>query len=378
MRRVRPRVVSLGNLFRDQLDRYGELEHIADRWRAAVAALPPHVDADRQRGRPARRRSRRRARRGRFASASTILGSPGPRSSMRPTRSTASVAARPYAYAAAYVGTSRRLPLPCLWPRAAGARRRGAIDRSAGARRVDLRSRHPGGNDQRCVFPSPASTTSTTPSPRPPSRSRSTRRSTRSRAGLGTFTAAFGRFERIEAGDRRILMLLIKNPAGANEAIRTLEEGGVPANARDRPERPHRRRSRRLVDLGRRLRAAARSGRADRRQRRACGRAGPAVHLRGLPAGAAGGDPRSPRGARSRARARPRRRRARRASDLHGDARRCGRSPSPAASCDRTGRRRNEDRRRAPLPGLPQHLCRPGQHRRARPARGAARPRARR
>ena len=47
--------------------------------------------------------------------------------------------------------------------------------------------------------------------------------------GLGTFTAAFGRFERIEAGDKQILMLLIKNPAGANEAIRTLEEGGVPA-----------------------------------------------------------------------------------------------------------------------------------------------------
>jgi len=39
-RRVHPRVVSLGNLFRDQLDRYGELEHIAERWRGAVAALP--------------------------------------------------------------------------------------------------------------------------------------------------------------------------------------------------------------------------------------------------------------------------------------------------------------------------------------------------
>jgi len=40
MRRTRPRVVCLGNLFRDQLDRYGELEHIAERWRAAVSALP--------------------------------------------------------------------------------------------------------------------------------------------------------------------------------------------------------------------------------------------------------------------------------------------------------------------------------------------------
>ena len=39
-RRVRPRAVCLGNLFRDQLDRYGELEHVAERWRAAVAELP--------------------------------------------------------------------------------------------------------------------------------------------------------------------------------------------------------------------------------------------------------------------------------------------------------------------------------------------------
>jgi UDP-N-acetylmuramyl tripeptide synthase len=46
--------------------------------------------------------------------------------------------------------------------------------------------------------------------------------------GLTRFSAAFGRFERIESGDRSILMLLIKNPAGANEAVRTLLEGGVP------------------------------------------------------------------------------------------------------------------------------------------------------
>src|SRR5262245_39441723 len=39
--RVRPRAVCLGNLFRDQLDRYGELEHVADRWRAAAVDLPP-------------------------------------------------------------------------------------------------------------------------------------------------------------------------------------------------------------------------------------------------------------------------------------------------------------------------------------------------
>src|SRR5437764_11829588 len=38
--RVRPCCVCLGNLFRDQLDRYGELEHVAAGWREAVRALP--------------------------------------------------------------------------------------------------------------------------------------------------------------------------------------------------------------------------------------------------------------------------------------------------------------------------------------------------
>ena len=39
-RALDPARVLLGNLFRDQLDRYGELETIADRWAAAVVALP--------------------------------------------------------------------------------------------------------------------------------------------------------------------------------------------------------------------------------------------------------------------------------------------------------------------------------------------------
>ncbi len=47
-------------------------------------------------------------------------------------------------------------------------------------------------------------------------------------AGLGRFSAAFGRFERIAIGDRRLLMLLIKNPAGANEAVRTIVDGAAP------------------------------------------------------------------------------------------------------------------------------------------------------
>jgi UDP-N-acetylmuramyl tripeptide synthase len=38
---TRPAVVVLLNLFRDQLDRYGEIDIIAERWRRALAVLPP-------------------------------------------------------------------------------------------------------------------------------------------------------------------------------------------------------------------------------------------------------------------------------------------------------------------------------------------------
>jgi len=50
-------------------------------------------------------------------------------------------------------------------------------------------------------------------------------------AGIESFSAAFGRFERISVGDRGLLMLLIKNPAGANEAVRTIVDGRAPAVA---------------------------------------------------------------------------------------------------------------------------------------------------
>jgi UDP-N-acetylmuramyl tripeptide synthase len=44
-------------------------------------------------------------------------------------------------------------------------------------------------------------------------------------AGLARFRPAFGRFQRIALADRQAVMLLIKNPAGANEALATLARG---------------------------------------------------------------------------------------------------------------------------------------------------------
>ena len=92
VRRVRPRAVLLGNLFRDQLDRYGELEHIAERWRAAAAQLPPETvlvvnGDDPQVGDLARGRAAR------SPTASTTPRTRGRRCSTPPTRATASPAA---------------------------------------------------------------------------------------------------------------------------------------------------------------------------------------------------------------------------------------------------------------------------------------------
>ena len=191
----------------------------------------------------------------------------------------------------------RRLPLPGLRPRAAAARRRRPDDRAAtgSTARRSTSSPRPAPSGVRLPLPglynvynalAAATTALALETPLD-----------EIRAGLEAFTAAFGRFERIEAGDRTILMLLIKNPAGANEAIRTLEEGGVPETLVIAPQRPHRRRPRRVVDLGRRLRAAARCGRAHRRHGRARGRARAPLHLRRLRRVAARGDPRRSRAA---------------------------------------------------------------------------------
>ena len=227
MRRVRPRAVSLGNLFRDQLDRYGELEHIADRWRTAVAALPPAsmliVNAD----------DPLVAELADGRNQSLHFGMDDPRLA-RPALQHAADSkycvrcGGPYRYAAAYVGHLGDYHCPAC------GHSRPPLD--VAARSIDLQALDasvfdlvtPAGT-ARVRLPLPglyniynALAAAATALALDASLDEIV-------AGLGAFTAAFGRFERIEAGDQRILMLLIKNPAGANEAVRTLEEGGVPA-----------------------------------------------------------------------------------------------------------------------------------------------------
>ena len=221
-RRVRPRAVLLGNLFRDQLDRYGELEHVPARWRELPEGATVVANADdpvvgelgRERG-------------------GVLFGLDDP-ARARPALQHAADSkycircGTLYEYAAAYVGhlgdyrcpncgharpaldvVARNLELEGL--------ERAAFDlvATAGTRRVELRL--PGlYNVYNALGAASLALTLGVPIDDVA-------------AGLERFSAAFGRFERITIGDRRLLMLLIKNPAGANEAIRTLVDGGVPS-----------------------------------------------------------------------------------------------------------------------------------------------------
>ena len=62
----------------------------------------------------------------------------------------------------------------------------------------------------------------------------------------------------MQVAGRDVQIMLAKNPAGLNQVLRTITANGVDGGHRPLPERRHRRRPRRLLDLGRRLRAAQR------------------------------------------------------------------------------------------------------------------------
>ena len=225
-RRVRPRVLCLGNLSRDQLDRYGELELIADRWRQTVAELRETVlvvngddplIADLIRNLAPDR--------------AVVFGLDDPRVA-RPALQHAAdskhclVCGSPYRYAAAYVGHLGDYTCP----NCGATRPRLAVLASEiellGTDGVAFRLESPQGVGRvRLAVPGlynvyNAVAAAATCLSLGAAFDEVT-------AGLERFVPAFGRFERIEVGERRLVMLLIKNPAGANEALRTLVDESV-------------------------------------------------------------------------------------------------------------------------------------------------------
>lgn len=226
IRRTGPRVVSLANLFRDQLDRYGELELVADKWRNAVRSLPEQallvvnaddpLVADLAHGRDRALR----------------FGLDDPRHA-RPTLQHAADSkycvrcGAPYVYAAAYVGHlgDYRCPAcgharPPLDVAACDIELKGLTGSRFRlvTRQGDIQIELPLPGLYNVYNAAAASSLALALDASPAA----------IRRGLEGFSAAFGRFERIRVGSKIVVVLLIKNPAAANEALRTLETGVPP------------------------------------------------------------------------------------------------------------------------------------------------------
>ena len=214
------------NLFRDQLDRYGELDTIADRWAGVVARTTAAPRP--QRRRPDRRRPRPRAAAATRGTERVFFGVEDDAVALREMQHAADAkhcrrCGAPYRYDAVYLGPPRPLPLRQLRRARARSRRSPpptSCSRASAAR--GSRCARPAGERADRRSRSPASTTSTTRSRPPRWRSRWAPRSTTSPRACSAVSPAFGRAETVRLGDRDLSILLVKNPAGANEVLRTL------------------------------------------------------------------------------------------------------------------------------------------------------------
>jgi UDP-N-acetylmuramyl tripeptide synthase len=215
-----PRSVLLGNLFRDQLDRYGELEAIADRWAAMVGALPatsrlalnaddPLVaDLGRERDGVVYFGVEDR---------SLAIGEMQHASDSKHCRRCGAA----YSYDAVYLGHLGVYHCPACGQRRPEPSVSAADVRLRGTDASEFELRTPAGSVP-VALPLPglynvynalgAAALCLTLGIEPAAIA----------AGLSRVSAAFGRAERVQIGDRSLSLLLIKNPAGANEILRTL------------------------------------------------------------------------------------------------------------------------------------------------------------
>ena len=217
---LRPRAILLANLFRDQLDRYGELETIADRWAEVVrtTATPLVLNADD----PAI------ADLGRVPGAGEVtyfgVEDDGVRLPGLPHASDAKHCrrcGRPYVYDAVYLGHLGRYHCPT------GDSARPAPDVAAedvelrGVRSAAFTLRTTQG-ERRIELPLPGLYNVYNALAAAALAARLGASLDDIAAGLEAVSPAFGRAETVRLDGRDLSILLVKNPAGANEVVRTL------------------------------------------------------------------------------------------------------------------------------------------------------------
>ncbi|MQA75476.1 MAG: DUF1727 domain-containing protein [Solirubrobacterales bacterium] len=220
-----PRLVVLGNLFRDQLDRYGELEHLADEWAAAIAeragrsgfvlnADDPLI-ADLGRDRELRRRE-----------GVTYFGIEDPSQALPELQHAHDAkhcrrCGAPYAYERAFVGHLGHYDCPnCAADRPEPDLAATAIElRGMSGSRTTVRT--PAGEAE-LDLPLPGLYNVYNALAALGAALRLGVELEVAVGALASVEAAFGRVETIEVAGVAVSILLIKNPAGANEVLRTL------------------------------------------------------------------------------------------------------------------------------------------------------------
>jgi UDP-N-acetylmuramyl tripeptide synthase len=220
-----PGLIVLGNLFRDQLDRYGELERLADEWadlvraRAGATAVALNADdpliADLGRDEQGVRRD-----------GVTYFGVDDPSQALPELQHAFDAkhcrrCGHPYTYERAFVGHLGHYRCPSC-----GADR---PTPDVSATRIELRGmagsaiavRTPAGNlDLELPLPGVYNVYNALAAIAACLRLGLTPAEVK--AGLESMRALFGRVETVPIDGRSLSILLIKNPAGANEVLRTL------------------------------------------------------------------------------------------------------------------------------------------------------------
>jgi lipid II isoglutaminyl synthase (glutamine-hydrolysing) len=216
---LEPRAVLLGNLFRDQLDRYGELEIIADRWAQIAAGLPAETALVLNADDPLVADLGRRREALYFGVDDDALALPELQhaSDSKHCR----VCGHAYAYEAAYLAHLGHYKCPNC-----GARR---PDPAVSASAVELRGIRSAAftlttpeGERRIELPLPGLYNVYNALGAAALCLRLGVPLDDVAAGLAAVAPAFGRAETLQLQGRPTSILLIKNPAGANEVLRTL------------------------------------------------------------------------------------------------------------------------------------------------------------
>ena len=223
---LRPRALLLSNLFRDQLDRYGELETIADRWADITASLPAATRLVLNADDPLI------ADLGRDTPGALYFGVEDDAMARAELQHASDSkhcrrCGSPYAYRAIYLGHLGRYACPSCGNARPQPHVRATDVALHGIRRAAFTLHAPDGAQAFVELPLPglynvynalgaAALCLALDVPLADVA-----------AGLGAVAPAFGRAETVQVGGRQLFLMLVKNPAGANEVLRTLTlEGG--------------------------------------------------------------------------------------------------------------------------------------------------------